>query len=187
METATSSVHDHGVAMSRRVHVQIPRQADGLSVADLELQRPPSQRPRADRRVVRAVGFVPIEVKLSAPVRREGDVVRGQLVDRLREAASVPVVLITAPAGYGKTTLLSQWDDEDRRPFAWLTLDQNDNDPDVVLTYLMLALQRIEPVDPGALAALIGAGEDLAAVTLPRLGRMVARRERPFVLVLDDA
>src|SRR3954454_20903043 len=91
-----------------------------------------------DRRVVRAVGFVPVEAKLRLP-EDDGDLVpRGEIVDRLLDANETPVVLIAAAPGYGKTVLAQQWGLEDPRPFAWLSLDDGIV---VLLTYLMLALQ----------------------------------------------
>jgi LuxR family transcriptional regulator, maltose regulon positive regulatory protein len=54
---------------------------------------------------------------------------RPRLVRRLLGSSDTPLVLLVAPAGYGKTTLLAQWAGEDRRPFAWITLDEDDNDP----------------------------------------------------------
>ena len=139
-----------------------------------------------ERRVVRAAGFVPVEAKLRLPLIDEALVHRGAIIDQLLDAANVPVVLMTAPPGYGKTVVAEQWSHEDPRPFAWLSLDEGDNDPVVLLTYLMLALQRIEPVDSGVLALLADNADALHDVALPRFGRMLGNRSRPFVLVLDD-
>ena len=140
-----------------------------------------------ERRVVRAVGFVPVEAKLRLPVADETLVPRGEIIDRLLDAGHIPVVLMTAPPGYGKTVAAQQWSREDTRQFAWLSLDESDNDPVVLLTYLMLALQRLEPVDPGILALLAEDGGAIHDIALPRFGRMLRNRARPFVLVLDDA
>src|SRR5436305_11899343 len=139
-----------------------------------------------ERRVLRASGFVPVEAKLRLPTQPEGLVVRGQVVDRLLESAHTPVVLVTAPPGYGKSVVVQQWAAEDDRPFAWLSLDPEDDDPVVFITYLMLAMQRLEPVDAGILALLADDQHTIEDVVLPRLGRMMRSRHRPFVLVLDD-
>ncbi len=146
----------------------------------------PHPRRPEDRRVVRAVGFVPLEVKLQLPPAQDGFVLRGELVDQLRESRDIPVILMTAPPGYGKTTLLRQWESEDERPFAWLSLDQGDNDAETLLTYLVIALQRLEAVDVSILASMNGEAERSSGVLLPRLGRML-RTRRPFVIALDEA
>lgn len=140
--------------------------------------------PLADRRRNRAAGFVPLESVLLPPALREGTVPRPALVDRLLADPS-PLVVMSAPPGYGKTSLLRQWSLLDPRPFAWLSLGSVPDDPATLLTYVVLALQRLEPVDVGPLPAPGHAG-DLDETLLPRLGRVVARRRRRFVLVLDD-
>src|SRR3954471_18120990 len=157
-----------------------PKKADGRRGGS-------SMTVTTERRVVRAVGFVPVEAKLRLPVAAETLVPGVELIDRLLDAGHIPVVLMTAPPGYGKTVAAQQWSREDPRPFAWLSLDDSDNDPVVLLTYLMLALQRLEPVDPGILALLAEDGGAIRDVALPRFGRMLRNRTRPFVLVLDDA
>lgn len=141
---------------------------------------------REDRRVVRPKGFVPVEAKLRAPVLASGLVQRGQLVDRLMESGHAPVVLVTGPPGFGKTVVVAQWAAEDPRPFIWLSLDDGDNEPVVLVTYLLLALHRLEPVDPGVLATLYVDEPSLTRVVLPSLGMMLRRRD-PFVLVLDQS
>jgi len=61
-------------------------------------------------------------------------------------AARAPVALLVAPAGYGKTTLLSEWDSQDERPFAWVGLDASDNDPERLMAHIACALNPIQPV-----------------------------------------
>ena len=65
-------------------------------------------------------------------------------MNRLRAAQS-SVVTLTAPAGYGKTTLAAQWAERDHRPVAWLSVDEADDDPDVLLRELDAALDRVSP------------------------------------------
>jgi LuxR family transcriptional regulator, maltose regulon positive regulatory protein len=77
--------------------------------------------------------------RLTPPGRRAGIVPRAALVDELRTCAA-PVVAIVAPPGYGKTTILALWAAQDRRPFAWLSVDPVHNDPAVLLAYLASAL-----------------------------------------------
>jgi LuxR family maltose regulon positive regulatory protein len=115
-----------------------------------------------------------------------GLVPRPRLVRRLVEARHVPVVLLAAPAGYGKTTVLREWAACDERPFAWVTLDAPDNDPRELLSSIALALEEIEPVGWDVFEALSTGRRDRAAAALRRLTRGLARREVPTVLVLDD-
>src|SRR5437764_14852643 len=70
------------------------------------------------------------EAKARLPLLRTAIVQRAKLLERLVAVPDeVPPVLLTAPAGYGKTTLLSQWASADRRRFGWVTLDRADSDP----------------------------------------------------------
>jgi LuxR family transcriptional regulator, maltose regulon positive regulatory protein len=85
--------------------------------------------------------------KLRRPVARPGSVLRPTLIDWLRQGGSFPVISVVAPAGYGKTTLLSQWAERNGQAFAWVSLDERDNDPKVLLTYIAEALDAVEPID----------------------------------------
>ena len=96
------------------------------------------------------------------------------------------MVQVTAPAGYGKTTLLAQWADRDPRPFAWVSLEHRDDDPVALLTYLAAALDGIHPLDPAVFRAAAAANDSLWSTGLPRLGAALAAMPEPIVLVLDD-
>jgi ATP/maltotriose-dependent transcriptional regulator MalT len=86
-----------------------------------------------------------LESKLRRPWVRQGIVSRAALVDRLLASHRVPVVCVVAPAGYGKTTLLSQWA-EQRGRAAWVSLDERDNDPEILLACAAAALNRVEAI-----------------------------------------
>jgi LuxR family maltose regulon positive regulatory protein len=134
-------------------------------------------------------GDLPVEIlesKLYQPTIRPGVVPRPSLLARLRAARSVPTVAVVAPAGYGKTTLLGLWAQDDDRPFAWLSLDAHDNDPIVLLTHLAVALDRISPLPPEIFDALRSPGVSVPATLVPRLGAALAQLPKPVVLVLDD-
>ena len=86
-----------------------------------------------------------LATKLYIPPPRPKIVLRPRLIERLNEglSASRKLTLISAPAGFGKTTLVSEWVAGCERPVAWLSLDEGDNDPTRFLTYLVAALQTI--------------------------------------------
>src|ERR671935_1664837 len=76
-----------------------------------------------------------ITSKLRRPPTRPGTIRRSSLIDRLARDDSRPIVSVVAPPGYGKTTLLSQWAERNGRAFAWVSVDEQDNDPKVLLSY----------------------------------------------------
>jgi len=119
--------------------------------------KPPSGRPGDLEAIIRyeapESAFVPLEHKLRPPGRRRGVVSRGALIERLG-ADDTDIVAVTAPPGYGKTTMLAEWVSSDERRCAWLSLDARDNDPVVLLTYVAAALDKIERVDAGFVPAL---------------------------------
>ena len=130
------------------------------------------------------VGFA--ASKLSRPVVRPGSVRRLALIDRLRKSGSFPVMSVVAPAGYGKTTLLSQWAESNGQAFAWVSLDERDNDPKVLLTYIAEALDAVEPIDERVFDALASPGSSVPGSVVPRLGSALASMTSPVALVLDD-
>ena len=124
--------------------------------------------------------------KLRRPVVRPGSVRRLALIDRLRKGGSFPVMSVVAPAGYGKTTLLSQWAERNGQAFAWVSLDERDNDPKVLLTYVAEALDAVEPIDERVFDALASPGSSVPGSVVPRLGSALASMTSPVALVLDD-
>ena len=134
-------------------------------------------------------GDLPVEIlesKLYRPAVRPGVVPRPSPLARLRAARAAPTVAVVAPAGYGKTTLLTLWAQDDDRPFAWVSLDAHDNDPVVLLTHLAVALDRVSPLPPAIFDALRSPGVSVPATLVPRLGAALSRLPEPVVLVLDD-
>ena len=92
-------------------------------------------------------GPVLIGTKLRSPVVRDQVIPRERLFERLRAGAGRALSLVAGPAGYGKTTLLAAWREAEaaRKPVAWLTLDEDDNDPVVLWSYVIEALRRACP------------------------------------------
>jgi LuxR family maltose regulon positive regulatory protein len=134
---------------------------------------------------VAEVPFALLEVKLAAPQSRRGTVAKADVIARLRASRS-RLVTVIAPAGYGKTTLLARWADADPRPFAWVALDEREDDPVVFLRYVAAAIHGVDPIAPGVFEALSGPGGSTWSKHVPRVGSALAAAGRPFVLVLDD-
>src|SRR5262245_59111824 len=87
-----------------------------------------------------------LATKLRIPPLPPSAVRRSLLIDTLeRGLPHHKLILLAAPAGYGKTTLLAQWARESRFPAAWLALDPEDDDPDRFLRYLLAAWERVRP------------------------------------------
>jgi LuxR family transcriptional regulator, maltose regulon positive regulatory protein len=127
-----------------------------------------------------------LQLKIRAAPLRPDLVHRERLVRRLLDSQGLPVALIVAPAGYGKSTVLSQWSERDQRPFAWVNLDAEDNDPMRLLAAIALALDAVEPIGWEVYEALTSERPDAASVALARLARGLGRREAPVVLALDN-
>ena len=114
---------------------------------------------------------------------------RPSLVAELRDGSRARMILVSAPAGSGKTTVLASWraDPAEERPFAWLSLDNRDNDPVRFWNYVLAAVRTVAP-DAGAGVddALRSAGGDVTELALPLLVNALTFLPGPIVLVLDD-
>lgn len=134
--------------------------------------------------------FAPLlTTKLYLPPGRPNLAPRRRLVERLAAGLQGPLTLISAPAGYGKTTLMSEWrlTQGADYPLAWLALDREDNDPLRFLTYLTAALGALRPgLGKETLAALQAPQPPPPAALLTALINELAEIERPFALALDD-
>lgn len=128
------------------------------------------------------LAFELLESKFHPPVARPGIVARAALVNRLA-AAQAPVITIVAPPGYGKTTLLAQWAERVWPRVAWVSCDDGDNDPVVLLSALAVALDRIEPIDPAVFWALASSGAGITVV--PKFVSAITSMRLPVTLVLD--
>src|SRR6266699_2112894 len=118
---------------------------------------------------------------------RPNVVSRPRLLERLNEGLHRKLTLIAAPAGFGKTTLVSEWVKGIERPAAWLSLDEGDNDPTLFLTYLVAALQTIAPtIGEGVLGVLQSLQPPPPEAMLTALLNEITTLPDYFVLVLDD-
>ena len=128
-----------------------------------------------------------LTTKLAVPKLRSRLVERHHLIDRLNSEPECGFLLVCAPAGYGKTTLLSAWLRQAQFDHTWLTLDDADNDLSRFLTYLAAAFTKISPSLGAYLESL------LQTTTLPGIDSLLtpfinqlSKIEQPFWLILDD-
>src|SRR5215469_18164001 len=131
---------------------------------------------------------VPVETKFHAPNVRPEWVERPALIQRLADA-DVRLVLVAAPAGFGKTVAVAQWRAStiENRPFAWVSLDEGDNDPGRLWWHLVCALKRAIPEigTEEILSALRQQVAEVTGIVLPMLVNELAALRAPVVVVLD--
>ena len=134
-----------------------------------------------------------LDTKLYIPPPRPKIVLRPHLFERLSEGLSQTLgfgrklTLISAPAGFGKTTLVSEWIADCEQPAAWLSLDKGDNDSTRFLAYLIAALQTIAPaIGAGVLAVLQSPQQPPTESILTTLLNEITTIPDNFLLVLDD-
>jgi LuxR family transcriptional regulator, maltose regulon positive regulatory protein len=129
-----------------------------------------------------------LATKLHVPAIGGRLVHRGALLDVLSAGRGRKLTLLSAPAGWGKTTLLAQWAlgaGEDQR-FGWLSLDRSDNDPVWFWMYVVAALQKVSPGAGTCAVELLAMGADPVQVVLPTLLIDLDTIASPMVLILDD-
>jgi LuxR family maltose regulon positive regulatory protein len=128
-----------------------------------------------------------LATKLFIPPLRAGAVRRPRLIDRMNQGLNGKLILISAPPGFGKTTLVSEWVASVERPVAWLSLDEADGDPNRFLAYLVAALQTItEKTGAKALALLQSPQPPPVESILTTFLNDLMIIPEPLALVLDD-
>lgn len=130
-----------------------------------------------------------LEAKLRPPPPRPEWVIRSRLISELEKASQRAVTLIAAPAGYGKTTAVTQWLASASGPAtnAWVSLDTSDNDPVRLWTHIATALDRAGCVIARDIAGFIAAGsDDMATAVLPKIITGIADLSEDVTLVIDD-
>ncbi|HLO27928.1 MAG TPA: LuxR C-terminal-related transcriptional regulator [Anaerolineales bacterium] len=128
-----------------------------------------------------------LSTKFYIPPIRSNQIARPRLTELLNEGLEKTLILVSAPAGYGKTTLVSSWLKEIKVPSAWLSLDEGDNDPIRFLQYLLTALLPISPdIEDELLGMLPGIQPNQVEDLITILVNELASVSDPFVLVLDD-
>jgi LuxR family transcriptional regulator, maltose regulon positive regulatory protein len=126
------------------------------------------------------------ESKLHPPRSGPGIVPRTALLERLLTVPSARLVCVAAPSGYGKTTLLAQWSERRRGRRAWVTLDRHDNDPVVLLRYLAVAIDRVDPIDSELRGFLESPGAAVPASLISRFVAGLSSLRHPVTVVLDN-
>jgi len=128
-----------------------------------------------------------LRTKFYRPLIGKDHLYRQRLLERLNRNSNRPLTLVSAPAGYGKSTLISCWLESCNVPNAWLSLDENDNDLRFFLSYFIAAIQTILPVAGGQMKGLINAAElpPLETVSFTLVNELDLIEEE-FILVLDD-
>jgi LuxR family maltose regulon positive regulatory protein len=124
-------------------------------------------------------------------LRRAEQLVRPRLLELFGEALNRKATLISAPAGYGKTTLLTQWleAEEVSLPFAWVSVDEQDNDPVRLWMHMVEALRQVVPEEDFAadvIGGMSAVGQGLVEITIPMFINELAELPQRMVLVLDD-
>ncbi len=128
-----------------------------------------------------------LATKLYIPPPRPGVVLRPRLIERLNQFLHRKLTLISAPAGFGKTTLVSEWVSSCGRPVAWLSLDEADSDPVRFISYLISALQTIKTgIGGGLLPALESPQPPQSEAIITTLLNEISVIPEHFILILDD-
>ena len=123
--------------------------------------------------------------KIQTPPLRQGAVSRVQLIERARESGA-RVVSVTAPAGYGKSTLLAEWAAVDTRNVGWVSLDRTDDDPAALLSVIAAAAANLSPAADAVVADMRGVGSVSLGRSAPLLAGALAAAPESFVLFVDD-
>ena len=132
-------------------------------------------------------GPVLLATKLRPPPVRDQTVPRERLVERLRAGSELRLTLVACPPGFGKTTLLAAWHEVEaaRKPAAWLTLDEGDNDPVVLWSYVIEALRRACPAIGQPASTQTAGAASIVDTVLPRLVNELDDLGE-VTLILDD-
>lgn len=149
-----------------------------------------TQNPPSEALPAAAYSLAVLETKLYSPKWRPGLVSRPRLIERLLDGVEQPLTLVSAPAGFGKTTLLAEWLAKRPNcdaPVGWVSLDRSENDAALFWAYVIRALQKVQPgLGSTALSMLHSTRRPPAELVLTSLINEIAASDREFVVVLDD-
>src|SRR5215213_1171205 len=149
-----------------------------MTESSFQQGRPDKPRERLPMAILRG--------KLREPRRRSEWVRRESLLQGLGSSREVALVLLDAPAGYGKSTTIAQWRSADDRPFAWLSLDSAENDPVRFWTYFIESVSYADSAVHAELIDQIRASRSLRTSVVPQLLNQMTQSLQSLVVVLDD-
>ena len=181
LENAAAELAGRGVTKGTILSDSEPAVGDAGTKPNDNASEKPRGQPRGDSLLL---------TKLSVPSARSTLVSRPRLGERLYEGLGRKLTLISAPAGFGKTTLLSAWPDApsgNDRPVAWLSLDPGDNDPARFWRYFITAVDQLQPGSGETALALLGSPQapPIEAILTTLLNELVDL-STDAVLVIDD-
>jgi LuxR family transcriptional regulator, maltose regulon positive regulatory protein len=131
--------------------------------------------------------FVAVRTKLLVPELRRGQVTRRGLIRALETGRARALTLVSAPTGFGKTSMLAAWAAASPARFGWVSLDEGDDEPTRFWSYVVAAIESAAPEVPGTAARrLRSPGVSVADEVLPVLVNALAPVKQPLVVVLDD-
>jgi len=130
--------------------------------------------------------IVLLTTKLAIPPLQPRLVPSRRLLERLQHGGQSRLTLISAPAGFGKTTLVCQWIQHHKMPAAWYSLDESDNEPSVFYRYLLTALQNLDPSLKSALDPLLQGRTVVGKDIMTTIMNVLSQLSGPFHLILDD-
>ena len=126
-----------------------------------------------------------LDSKTRIPPPQDGAVSRHRLIEGAR-GSSARVVSVTAPAGYGKSTMLAEWASDESRSVAWVSLDRTDDDPAALLSAIATASSTLSPAAASIVAEMRGIGASALGRSAPLLAAALAAAPSDFVLFIDD-
>jgi LuxR family maltose regulon positive regulatory protein len=128
-----------------------------------------------------------LSTKQSPPPLRSNLVPRSRLIQKLNQGLECGLVLVSAPAGYGKSTLLSTWVNQVEFSYAWISLDDKDNDPARFLAYLTAAIREIDPSIDEGFENITGINQqpDVEALLTAQINHL-SLLKKPCRIILDD-
>ncbi len=153
------------------------------SAGENSLEEPKQLRPLARNEYLENI----LRTKLFIPVVRKGAINRPHLITRLNRGIHGALTLISAPAGFGKTTLLADWAAQFSSTVGWVSLEVDDNDPVRFMTYLIMGLKSIKP-DIGELSLGMLAAQQISTLqtAIVPLLNDISQTSAQFFIVLDD-